>query len=519
MLKPVPGCCEFIRQMCIGAVVLAAMVSPLRARGAHAQKKPNIILFMTDDQGWGDVGFNGNQAIVTPHLDRLCDRGARLYHFFAGGPVCSPTRATVMTGRHYYRHGIWSANTGRLPREEYTIAQGLKDIGYTCGHFGKWHLGSPHPDYKGKGGGGDPKKLARPEWYGYDKHFVTHHAVKTWDPYGPNGDKIDQSDNPYWEDGQRVTERVTGDDTAIIMDRVIPFVKRAARQDQPFLAVIWTHAPHTPLEAGPRFQAFYEARGLDRKTATYYGIISALDEQVGRLDKTLKALDLWDDTQFWFCADNGPASHVRNGGTGSTDDMRGKKSHLFNGGVCVPAFVVWPGKVPAGQTVKTPLSTLDYLPTIFSATGASLPDRRPLDGENILDIVTGVRHERSRAIPFRHGNNNAPGLSLLRNQYRYYTDFDTGSPQGDRLYNFFEDRREQVNLIDQEPHRAAAMRKEALAFLASCRWSFQGEDYAAGHNYQALGTFQKMTNRPWSPEMAIKTKRQERTSTRKNKKR
>ena len=462
---------------------------------------------MTDDQGWGDVGFNGNRDIITPHLDDLCGRGARLHHFFSGCPVCSPTRGTVVTGRHYFRYGIWSANSGRLPREEYTVAQGLKDVGYTCGHFGKWHLGSPHPDYRGKGGGGDPKRLTRPEWFGYDKHFVTHHAVKTWNPYGPDGSGIETSDNPYWEDGRRVTDRLTGDDTRIIMDKAIPFIERAAREDEPFLAVIWTHAPHGPLEAGPAYQKIYEQKGLDGKKITYYSVITALDEQVGRLDRKLKELGLWDNTMFWYCSDNGPAHHVRDGGYGSTDGMRGKKSHLFNGGVCVPAFVVWPGEVPAGATVRTPLSTLDYLPTIFAATGAGMPDDRPLDGENVLDSVAGKRKKRAGAIPFRFADNNAPGLSLLKGQYRYYTNFDTDDPRGDMLYDFFEDRGEEQNLVSAMPEVAAEMRREAMGFLASSRRSYEGRDYPAGNTYEPLGPWHEMKNRIWSGPNAAKERR------------
>ncbi len=493
---------QFLTYVEASAVALAGPALPARARGGG--RKPNVILFMTDDQGWGDVGFNGNKDIITPHLDDLCARGTRLYHFFSGCPVCSPTRGTVTTGRHYFRYGIWSANTGRLPREEYTVAQGLKDVGYTCGHFGKWHLGSPHPDYRGKGGGGEPKRLARPEWFGYDKHFVTHHAVKTWDPYGPDGSGIDTSDNPYWEDGRRVTDRLTGDDTRIIMDKVIPFVEKAAREDKPFLAVIWTHAPHGPLEAGPAYQKMYEKKGLDRKKITYYGVISALDEQVGRLDGKLKELKIWDNTMFWYCSDNGPAHHVRDGGYGSTGGMRGKKAHLFNGGVCVPAFVVWPGKVPAGRTVKTPLSTLDYLPTIFAATGAAMPDDRPLDGQNVWDIVTGERDKRTRAIPFRFADNNAPGLSLLKGSYRYYTNFDTDDPRGDMLYDFFEDRGEEKNLIDAMPELAAEMRREAMEFLASCRKSYEDRDYPAGSTYEPLGPWHEMKNRVWSGPSAAR---------------
>ena len=480
-------------------VVSLGLAGCAGAGSRTANKKPNVILFMTDDQGWGDVGFNGNKEIVTPNMDALVKKGARLHHFFSGCPVCSPTRGTVMTGRHYYRYGIWSANSGRLPREEYTIPQGLKDVGYTSGHFGKWHLGSPHPDYTGKGGGGSEKHLARPEWFGYDKHFVTHHAVSTWDPFGPDGSKIDTSDNPYWEDGKRVTEKLTGCDTRIIMDKVIPFIESAAKNDKPFVAVIWSHAPHTPIKAGPKYREMYEKRGLDGGKINYYGSITALDDQVGRLDRKLKELGLWDNTMFWYCSDNGPAKHVRDGGYGSTDGMRGKKAHLFNGGVCVPGFVVWPGKVAAGTTIKTPLSTLDYLPTVFAAAGAKMPDSRPIDGENVLGIVTGKRSERRKAIPFRYNDSNAPGLSLLKGKYRYYTNYDTDKREGDALYDFFNNRGEDKNLINDMPKMAGEMRKEALEFLRSFENSYRGKDYPVGSSYQPLGPWHELKNRQWSP--------------------
>ncbi|MHC5184022.1 MAG: sulfatase-like hydrolase/transferase [Planctomycetota bacterium] len=504
-----------------GMVSLGISSSVIPGSQAAKKKKPNVILFMTDDQGWGDVGFNGNKEILTPNMDGLVKRGARLHHFFSGCPVCSPTRGTVMTGRHYFRYGIWSANTGRLPREEYTIPQGLKEIGYTSGHFGKWHLGSPHPDYTGKGGGGSEKHLARPEWFGYDKHFVTHHAVKTWDPYGPDGSQIDTTDNPYWEDGKRVTERLTGDDTRIIMDRVIPFIEKAAKDDKPFVAVIWSHAPHTPLEAGPKYRQMYEKRGLDDKKINYYGSITALDDQIGRLDSKLKELDLWDNTMFWYCSDNGPAKHIRDGGYGSTDGMRGKKAHLFNGGVCVPAFVVWPGHVKGGSTIKTPLSTLDYLPTVFAAAGAKMPDGRPIDGENILDIVKGRRTKRQKSIPFRFRESiAAPGLSLLKGQYRYYTNFVTDQSEGDMLYNFFDNRGEDKNMIEELPEMAAAMRKEALEFLRSCKNSYEGNDYPAGSSYEPLGPWHKMKNHQWplADEVSKKSKKSKKNQKKSKKK-
>ena len=493
----------------VGIVLLGIVL----CSAAFAQPKPNIILMMTDDHGWGDVGFNGNEDIITPHLDRVCEQGARFHHFFAAAPVCSPTRGSVLTGRHYFRYGIWGANDGRLPRQEYSIAQGLKDVGYTTGHFGKWHVGSPHPDYTGKGGGGNAERLALPQWFGYDKHFVTHHAVCTWNPYGEDGLNGATTDNPYWEDGKRATERLIGDDTKVIMDRVIPFVEEASNEDKPFLSVIWTHTPHSPLRAGPEYKKRYEGKGLTGKQVEYYGALTALDEQVGRLEAKLRELGEWENTMFWFCADNGPASHVRDGGHGKTGGMRGKKAHLFNGGTCVPAFVCWPAKVKPGISIKTPMSTMDYLPTAFAAAGARMPDARPVDGDNVLDIILGKTDTRLRPIPFRFASDNAPGLGLLDGDFRYYTNFDEdgGPRENDLLYNFVDDRGEQKNLIGQVPEKAAQMRKQALAFLASCKQSYAGKDYP--DNHEPLGKWKTMKNTPWEPpqpKTGKKNKRKER---------
>lgn len=463
------------------------------------RKQPNIILMMTDDHGWGDVGFNGNKDIITPNMDSVCAQGARLHYFFAAAPVCSPTRGSVLTGRHYFRYGIWGANDGQLPREEYTIAQGLKDVGYMTGHFGKWHVGTPHPEYTGKGGGGHPERLARPEWFGYDTYFVTHHAVCTWNPYGEDGMNGATTDNPYWEDGQRVTEKLLGDDTKIIMDRVIPFIEKASEADKPFLSVIWAHTPHSPLRAGPEYKKLYEGKGLTAKQVEYYGALTALDDQVGRLEAKLRELGEWENTMFWFCADNGPASHVRHGGHGTTGGMRGRKAYLFNGGTCVPAYVCWPGKVEAGMTIETPMSTMDYLPTAFAAAGAAMPDDRPVDGQSLLDIILGKTDKREIPIPFRFEHEKAPGLGLLDGDFRYYTNFndDEGPRENDLLYNFVDDRGEQKNLITQMPEKAAQMREQAVAFIASCQQSYAGQDYPEGSDYTP-GKWKTMKNTPWS---------------------
>jgi arylsulfatase A-like enzyme len=194
------------------------------------EKKPNIILIMADDMGWGDVGFNGNKVIKTPHLDKLSASGLKLNNFFSGSSVCSPTRASCLTGRSPYRYGVWKANVARLPVEEITIPQMLKKAGYATGHFGKWHLGSPHPDYKGKGS----EDKAYPQWFGYDEHFVTHHSVPTWNPYGEKGEDAASIENPYYHNSERVTTNVAGDDTRIILASMLCAYPHSSTTDRLF---------------------------------------------------------------------------------------------------------------------------------------------------------------------------------------------------------------------------------------------------------------------------------------------
>jgi len=187
--------------------------------------------------------------------------------------------------------------------------------------------------------------------------------------------------------------------------------------------------------------------------------------------------------------------------------MRGKKAHLFNGGVCVPAFIVWPGRIKAGLNIKTPLSSLDQLPTIFGITGAKLPDSRPIDGENVLDIVLGKRKDRKKSIPFRNNNDgNNPVLALIDGKFKYFSNFDTDDPEGDLLYNYFEDREERNNLAGKMKERSETMRKSILALLKSFRASFDGADYPANSGYKRLGKEPRMPNRFWAPEINKKKK-------------
>ena len=193
--------------------------------------RPNVILMMADDMGWGDTGFNGNRVIQTPNLDAMAKAGIRFTRFYSGGPVCSPTRGTCLTGRHYFRFGVTHANEGMLPKQEITVARLLKPLGYRTGHFGKWHLGTLTRDIKDGRRGGPATKTYMPPWeHGFDISFSTEQAVPTWDP---------MEDQPfatkYWEaPGRYATENLEGDDSRVMMDRVIQFVRRSGESRRSF---------------------------------------------------------------------------------------------------------------------------------------------------------------------------------------------------------------------------------------------------------------------------------------------
>lgn len=432
---------------------------------ASGGDRPNIILIMADDLGYGDTGFNGNKIIQTPHLDALARRGVILTHFYAGNSVCSPTRGTVLTGRHHDRFGIFTANAGHLPAEEITLPAMLKSLGYTTGHFGKWHLGTLSRTLSSKGPNRRPDLNYSPPWErGYDRSFVTESAVTTWNPgIGPRA-----VNNPFYADGIPVDPNapsLRGGAARVVMDRAVPFIQKASANNTPFFSVLWFHAPHENIEAGPEYLARYEGQG---DAAHYYGCITELDDQVGRLVKTLDDAGVSENTVIFFCSDNGPEGKAPGGRRmGTTDGLRGRKRDLYDGGVRVPAFAVWPGQISAGTESGSPLSTLDYFPTIRAFLGYTLPDDRPIDGENILPILQGQRDARATSIPFRFQGGVS---SLVKDNFKFLL------PAGE-LYDLAQDRAETEDLAAAHPQLAASMRAELIAFFASAQHSHSGGDY------------------------------------------
>jgi arylsulfatase A-like enzyme len=428
---------------------------------------------MADDLGWGDTGFNGNSIIKTPNLDAMATAGMRFTRFYSGAPVCSPTRGSCLTGRHPYRYGIFGANSGHMLKEEITLAEALKTQGYTTGHFGKWHLGTLTVTEKdsNRGGPRGAKHYSPPWENGFDVCFSTEAKVPTWNPMiSPESGK--PYGTYYWkQDGTKATENLEGDDSRVIMDRVIPFIRDAANNSEPFFTVIWFHTPHLPVLTGPQYRQIYSQYSEDEQH--YYGCISALDEQVGRLRSELRELGISDNTMLWFCSDNGPEGKDGNSGRtrGSAGPFRGRKRSLFEGGVRVPGLLEWPARIAAGQVTDMPCSTSDYFPTVLDALGFKITDKpEPVDGISLMPLIEGVMTERPLPIGFESRNQ----VSLTDNRYKIYSN-NNGKTY--MLFDLLDDPGESNNIAARQSGLVKAMKMQLETWRASCKDSLAGRDY------------------------------------------
>ena len=449
--------------------------------------KPNVILMMADDMGWGDTGYNGNRVIKTPNLDRMSREGIRFDRFYAGSSVCSPTRGSCLTGRHPYRYGVHTANQGHLRDEEICLAEVLKEHGYATGHFGKWHLGTLTPDYSGKGPGRKPREnYSTPGMNGFDEWFSTEFAIATWDPYDPANSHLGNGRYDvralYWSNGENVEGPLTGCDSKLIMDRALPFIEGAVAADKPFFAVIWFHAPHAPVVGGPPYRALYAEYEEDKQH--FYAVVTALDEQVGRLRNRLRELNVERNTMLWFCSDNGPEGNPgpRGRHQGSAGPFRGRKRSLYEGGVRVPGLLVWPAVVQQPRAVDVPCVTSDYFPTVLEVLGLKVPTGRPYDGISLLPLIEGRMTERPKPIAFEFGSQ----ASLTDNRYKLVHNTGKRRPRSDNgavptaeyeLYDLINDPSETKNSVDQVPDVFARMKETLLQWQTSCRASEEGNDY------------------------------------------
>jgi arylsulfatase A-like enzyme len=430
-------------------VCLAAAVGAAEPEARPA--RPNIILCMTDDQGWGDVSYNGLKKIQTPNLDAMAAAGLRFNRFYAQ-QSCSPTRASVMTGRHPHRMGVFWPGM-KLRQEELTLAQAVKQAGYVTGHFGKWHL-------NGVAGAGkvmpDSDPLA-PQNCGFDESFSVSNYFETNSTFGRKG----------------IPEKTSGDASDVIVGEALKFIAREAGQKKPFLAVVWFGSPHVPHQPLPE----------DLKAAggsAYYGEMVGVDRSMGTLRAGLRQLGLADNTMLWFSSDNGgwidpakPDAH------GTNLDLRGRKGDMWEGGLRVPGLIEWPARIKPVVT-DIPAGVVDIFPTVVALLQIKLEHPVPLDGISLLPLLDGQMKQRPQPMGFwqfagdqKNLTPNSGPSAWTDNQYKLVKT----KPNQWELYDVVADRPEKNDLAAAHPEVLARMKAELEQWHLSVIRSYNGQDY------------------------------------------
>ncbi|MDX2036281.1 MAG: sulfatase-like hydrolase/transferase [Isosphaeraceae bacterium] len=431
------------------AAFLLCATSPQDVEATGAPR-PNIVLVMADDQGWGQVGYNGHPHLKTPNLDAMAANGIRFNRFYAAASTCSPTRASVLTGRTPHRAGVPGIGN-RLCLQEKTLPRALGSAGYVTAHFGKWHLNG----VEGRGVpvlGDDPNHPGR---YGFDEWLSTTNYFDMDPLMGRNGEFV----------------ALEGDSSEAIVKEALDFMKKST--NEPFLEVIWYGSPHFPWTAEADDTRGFP-KGSKGRLANHLGELSALDRSIGTLRKGLRDLGLEKNTLIWFCSDNGGLPEDPH----SVGRLRGHKGSLYEGGIRVPGIIEWPGRIRPAVT-DFPASTMDIFPTIVDLL--DLPEDSMLevrDGESILPLFDGILPQRTHAIPF-----TAKGTALIDGDYKLVS-LGRGKDRTWELFDLKNDLGEADDLSAAQPERFKKMKADAEKLIASVAASAEGEDYPEGRVIQ-----------------------------------
>lgn len=435
-----------------GALLLALLLAPLALADSHfvasVPKPPHIIFVMADDMGWGQTGFRGHPLLKTPNLDAMAANGLRFDRFYAGGPVCSPTRAAMLTGRSPERTGVLTHGYA-LRIQESTIAHALKGAGYVTGHFGKWHLNG----HKGPGVpilADDPHGPGR---FGFDE-WVSVSNFFDLDPLMSRTGKFEQ---------------LKGDSSEIAVNEAVKFLDKHKGAAKPMFAVIWYGTPHSPFKALPADKARFA--GLDDASANHHGELVAMDRSLGTLRARLRDLGIAQNTLLVFCSDNGGLPGIAPTTVGG---LRGYKGSLYEGGIRVPGIIEWPAIIQPRVTSHL-ACVMDLLPTVADIVG--LPDRtlrQPVDGLSLRPLFAGETKERPAPIGFRFATKRA----LVDNRYKLFTD-DVSSGKFS-LYDLLSTDSEMKDISTDNPEIFARMKQQLIAWDATMDTSFAGRDYPEG---------------------------------------
>jgi arylsulfatase A-like enzyme len=431
-----------------------------RLREWSIVSKPNFIVFLTDDQGYGDLSCMGATDFCTPHLDDLAASGVRFTSWYSNSPVCSPSRAALLTGRYPGNAGVRTIlqglrTTTGLPPSVPTIATALKRLGYQTAMFGKWHLGLA-PECRPHNHGFDT-------WFGFMAGCIDYYShIFYWGKCNPLHD-LWENDQEIHEDGRYFTELIT--------ERAVDYIRSATQRDEPFFLYVPYNAPHYPMHAPQKYLDRFKHLPWDRRIMA--AMISAVDDSVGAIIDELKRQGILDNTCIVYTSDNGPSRESRNWLDGTLDPyyggtaakLKGHKFSLFEGGLRMPAIMSWPARIPAGQVCDEVVASMDIFPTLLTAAGGDA-SAYELDGLNILPVVTEQAASPHTELFWENGKQTA----MRRGQWKLVLNgrlLDTDTPVDPVfLSNLEEDMGEKVNLQDRYPEIAEQMQAAALAWRA-----------------------------------------------------
>ena len=429
---------------------------------------PNFLVILVDDLGYGDLGSFGHTVIQTPNIDGLASEGLRLTDFYASAPMCSPSRAGLLTGRVPYRYGVYDwippEHEMHLPTSEVTIASLLREAGYATAIHGKWHLNGKF----------NSPEQPQPDDQGFDYWFAVQYSQPHLDP------------KDFVRNG--VPVETVGYAAQIVADDAVRWLQESSGNDKPFFQFVNFLEPHEPIISPPELVSQYAEHGIK---AEYYANVTNLDEAIGRILAALDDLGLADNTFVLFTSDNGPAQYTPDGyfnkSHGSAGPLKGYKRHMYEGGIRVPAIVRWPGHTRAGGTSSEPLSNVDILPTLAAIAGVTTPDDRVIDGGDMTPVFRGENVNRSVPLHWHFYDPWGGPQSVLRQGdwmigaswdvgdfhplKAYYDMAEATTIQNSKLadfelYNLADDIHQDLDLANEHPARLEAMKTELIRLHA-----------------------------------------------------
>ena len=423
--------------------------------------RPNVVILLADDLGYQDVGcYNG--PVKTPAIDSLAAQGVRFSDFYSGCAVCSPSRATLMTGRHHIRAGVYSwihdpSQNSHLLEREVTLAEILKKKGYATAHVGKWHLGLPTGQ----------RNKPTPDRHGFDHWFATRN----------NAEPSHRNPRNFIRNGKPVGQ-LEGYSCQIVVDEAIAWLNEHRDNDSPFFLNVWFHEPHAPIAAPADIVKNY-GKAKD-SAAIYSGTIDNTDRAIARLLKKLAEVDAPENTLIVYASDNGSYRDDRTGG------LRGRKGVNWEGGIRVPGIFHWPGTIPEGVVSGEPAGLVDVLPTVCGLLGLEKPAGIHLDGSDLSAILKGRSDDFDRHQPlFWHLQKSRPVVAMRDGDYSLVADPDyelstsnmfqeawipaikRGGYRNFQLFNLKTDPNQTTNIAAEHPERLKQMKKSLLRINAS----------------------------------------------------